>query len=248
MMTPLEIVLAAQKHPLFIEDGEPLEITLLPGLSDLELARFAHELPCPLPKEFEELLRSCRGIEGVLGGLDLTGWEIGGQEFSEGMPHGVSIAADGTGNFWVIDFQPSSTHCGPIYYLAHDPPILLKQSETLSEFLTDVFKLYQPPFKSAVDDVLNDSLRNVWGTNPGVLSCEECLQSNDPDIRAFASTLDSTWQIIDLRRAATGHGLSWGRYGPATPLKRHGELALFAYQRIDQPAGLLSRLFSSFRR
>ena len=54
---------------------------------------------------------------------------------------------------------------------------------------------------------------------------------NDPEIKAFAATLDPTWQVVDLRNAKLGDGFSWGRYGARTANKRLGERLIFAYQK-----------------
>jgi hypothetical protein len=47
--------------------------------------------------------------------------------------------------------------------------------------------------------------------------------------------------MVDLRRPTLGSGFSWGRYGPRTVNRRHGEERLFAYQRRTS---LIRRIFS----
>jgi hypothetical protein len=79
----------------------------------------------------------------------------------------------------------------------------------------------------------------VWQTNPGVLSHEECLRSEDPILSAFARELDDSFQIIDLRLAKPGDGFSWGRYGPKTQIRRFRAHAVFAY---EKPKSVIARL------
>ncbi|PYK60227.1 MAG: hypothetical protein DME21_11760 [Verrucomicrobia bacterium] len=67
--------------------------------------------------------------------------------------------------------------------------------------------------------------------------------SSDRELKSFAETLDGSFQLIDLRNAKTGDGFSWGRYGPGTVVRLHGETPLFACQKGPEKKSLLSRLF-----
>jgi len=227
-MTPLELLRDALSKTLTTEDGEPASLDLRPPLSDMEIDAFETTLPCALPTEVRELLAYCGGFSG--GGVDFV--DFTGQdclfEF-ESFPYGVPIAADGYGNFWVVDLSPDSVSWGPIYFACHDAPVILYQSPSLEEFLTELFKLSVPPHESLIHEVHEDRLFHVWRNNPGVISHEECLRSQDPELRTFAEELGSSFQIIDLRNAQIGFGFSWGRYGPDTVNRRHGTLPIFAY-------------------
>ena len=240
-MTPAELVRDATSRPLSDERGREIRIELRPGLSPAEIDEFAQRLPCALPGEIRDLLVLCQGFEGgPVDFVDFTGEECS-FEYAPAFPHGHPIAADGFGNFWVVDLLPTSSHWGPIYFACHDAPVILYMSPSLDHFLTELFRCCQPPHVSLVNDVHDDLLFEVWRTNPGVISQTECLTSTDPDLSAFARSLDPSFQIIDLRLPDVGFGFSWGRYGPNTVVRRHGELPLFAYQKRP---GLLRRLFS----
>jgi hypothetical protein len=106
--------------------------------------------------------------------------------------------------------------------------------------LSELFRMFEPPHQSLIDDVHEDRLAHVWRTNPGVLSYEQCLASEDPILSAFGRELGDSFQIIDLRLAKPGDGFSWGRYGPRTQIKRFGRHAVFAY---EKPKSVISRLF-----
>jgi hypothetical protein len=240
-MTPLEIVLDAVQKKHTMDDGDPVTIELSPPLTGTEIAELESRLPCPLPADVRALLAHCGGFSGgAVDFVDFTGrdCEFGGDDL---FPHGLPIAADGYGNFWVVDLLPTSTGWGPIYFACHDAPVLLYQSPTLEHFLTELFKMTLPPHESLVDDVHEDRLFEVWRKNPGVVSHAAAVTSSDPEIRAFAEQLGPTFQIIDLRHAAIGFGFSWGRYGAGTVVRRRGRLPIFAYQ---ERKGFFQRLFS----
>jgi len=239
-MKPVEMIKRALGRELTDEDGRPIEIELIPGLNEEEITRFESTLPCPVPEDVRNLLRFCRGFYGTAADVvDFTGQDLM-FENKTFFPHGVPIASDGYGNDWVVDLSPDRTEFGPVWFACHDAPVILYQSSTLGEFLTELFKLCEPPHQSLVDDVHEDRIRQVWRTNPGVLTHQECLDSSDPILREFAASLDPSFEIIDLRDAKPGDGFSWGRYGPYTVVKRYNNHPVFAYQRKK---GWFQRLF-----
>jgi hypothetical protein len=239
-VTPLETIRQAQSRTLVDEDGHIVTLELLPGLSSSDLHDFARQIPCRIPSEITELLRSCRGFYGTVEQVDFTGRDLM-FEFEAAFPYGLPIAADGYGNFWVVDLHPDTTGWGPIYFACHDAPVILYQADTLDQFLGELFRMYEPPHRSLIDDVHEDRPDRVWQTNPGVLAHEQCLRSEDPILSAFARELDDeSFQIIDLRLARPGDGFSWGRYGPNTQISRFGTHdAVFAY---NKPKSFISRL------
>ena len=237
-MTPLEVIRRAQADTLIDEDGNVVTLELFPGLSRTELEDFANRVPCRIPPEISQLLGACSGFYGTVEQVDFTGRDLD-FEFDAAFPYGLPIAADGYGNFWVVDLNPDATAWGPIYFACHDAPVILYQADSLEQFLRELFRMFEPPHQSLIDDVHEDRLAHVWQTNPGVLSQEQCLRSEDPILSAFARELDDeTFHIIDLRLAKPGDGFSWGRYGPKTQIQRFGTHAVFAYQK---PKSIISR-------
>src|SRR5215218_8968620 len=239
IMTPLEIIRQAQAGTLIDEDGNVVTLEHFPGLSNKELQDFADQVPCGIPPEIAELLGACSGFYGTVEQVEFTGKDLM-FEFEQVFPYGLPIAADGYGNLWVVDQHPDTTRWGPIYFACHDAPVILYQADSLEQFLGELFRMFEPPHQSLIDDVHEDRPADVWRTNPGVLSYEQCLRSNDQILSAFARELDESFQIIDLRRARPGDGFSWGRYGPRTLNKRFGTHAVFAYQK---PRSIISRFF-----
>ena len=241
-MTPLEVIRDAQTKKLVGEDGDSGSVELNPGLADEELTDLEQRVPCKLPLEIRELLQVTRGFAGIAADqVDFTGENMFFEQ-EEVFPHGLPIASDGFGNFWIVDLSPQSEAFGPVYFACHDAPVIPFQSASLAEFLTELFKCVIPPHSSLVNDVHDDRLHDVWGKNPGVVDQTECLQSSDEVIRIFAEELDESFQIIDLRGASPGQGFSWGRYGPNTEVRRYGTSPIFAYKKRK---GLLARIFGS---
>lgn len=230
-MKPLDIIRDTRTKLLTTEDEDPDPLRLDPGLSQEELATFESQLPCKPPPEIRELLSYCSGFTGGAADfVDFTGRQCNFED-KEVFPYGLPVAADGFGNFWVVDLLPSSTIWGPIYFACHDAPVILYQSPSLDHFLTELIKLSIPPWKSLVDDVHEDRLFHVWRKNPGVMTYDECMRSTDIELKAFAQELGPSFQIIDMRKPEIGFGFSWGRYGPDTVIRRHGDLPIFAYQK-----------------
>jgi hypothetical protein len=225
----IEILKQARGMRLENEDGIVEELRLLPGLSERELKDLAARLPCPLPEEAREVLSYCRGFEGILESVDFAGL-AGGFGMEEIFPHAIAIAHDGFGNYWIVDLTSESTSWGPIFFACHDAPVIVFQTDSFAHFISEVLRFGNPPWKSEIDDVHEKHQRRVWRDNPGTMTHEQCLRSGDPDLVAFAQSLDETYLSIDLRRAKTGDGFSWGRYGPQTVNKRFGEKRVFAYQ------------------
>jgi hypothetical protein len=181
------------------------------------------ELGVPLPDELRALIAQTPAVEDGPIEIDLTG-----RSFSVGLeelfPAGLPIAHDGSGNFWLLDLTPDAAWPAPIFFLCHDPPVVLYQSADLDAFLRETSQ------DSPLDE---EALFTVWRTNPGTLDHAAGL-SGDAELRAFASELDERFLFVDLRSPASGDGFSWGRYGPRTELRRHGFERLFAYAPPEQ--------------
>ena len=109
--------------------------------------------------------------------------------------------------------------------------MIVYQAASLLHFLQEAIRSGKEPWESEIDNVHEALSTRIWRDNRDVLSYEQCLAQNDPEIKAFAATLDPTWQVVDLRNAKLGDGFSWGRYGARTANKRLGERLIFAYQK-----------------
>jgi len=240
-MTAIEHIKAARQARLVDEDGGPVTIELAAPLTSAQIDTLQKQLGQPLPQELRGLLAVCPGIDGCLAGIDFTGATM---SFSheEIFPNGLPIAADGYGNFWVLDITPQTPRVAPVFFAGHDPPVILYQSPDIASFLAEVFRMYAPPHESLVDDVHEDRLFDVWRKNPGVVDQATASASSDAALRALASGLPGNFQIVDLRSVDPGMGFSWGRYGPRTDIRRHGCERIFGYAKPPR-AGLFAKLF-----
>ena len=127
-------------------------LKLLPPLGAAELAGLETRIPCPLPAEARELLAYSRGFEnGPVESVEFSGLIDFGME--EIFPCPIPIAHDGFGNYWVVDLTSGSRAWAPIYYFCHDPAVIVFQSASLAEFIEELLKLGNPPYKSALDEV-----------------------------------------------------------------------------------------------
>jgi hypothetical protein len=231
-MSLLQLVQSAAGMPMVDEDGEVDRLSLLPGLTSRELEQLAQRLPCPIPTEVHDLLAFTRGFEnGPLESVCFAGMhEI--FDFPEIFPHPLTIAHDGFGNYWVVDLHAHSTQWGPILYVCHDPPVIVMQSGTLQHFIKEVSRLANPPHASELNDVHEQATSLIWAKNPGATPATELRESTDETLRAFATSLDDSCFVVDLRAAKLGDGFSWRRFGPRTHLVRYQSELLFAYQSI----------------
>jgi hypothetical protein len=221
----------ARTLKLVDEDGEAIELVMAPPLSQGEIDDVARRAGIALPGELVDLLRRCGGIDGVLDLVDFSGRTVNSFGGEDLFPHALPIAQDGFGNFWVLDLTSKATEVAPVFFACHDPPVVLYQSPDLAYFVRELVRMLVPPHESLVDDVHADRLFHVWRKNPGTQTRAAAAQSQDPELRAFAEALDDRFLIVDLRRMGVGMGFSWGRYGPRTVVRRHGEERIFAYAR-----------------
>ena len=124
-------------------------VTLNPGLSEEEIARFQAQLPGALPLKIRELLVYSSGFEvaseqllksrrvGDTTRVLFTG--SGGVGLSI-LPCPVALLGDGCGNFWVVDVNPSGAW-GVILFVCHDPPVIALQAGDLADFLGQVLRV-----------------------------------------------------------------------------------------------------------
>ena len=212
------------------EDGHPVRLDLRPPppadtVSGLR-SRYA-ALDAALPDELDRLLALTSGTEQLLD-LDLTG-ERHSIEVSELLPAGHPVAADGFGNFWLLDLTPDTVETAPVFFACHDAPVLLYQAASLGDFLDQALRALEPDRDTTIDDVHEDRLFQVGRRAPQSMPWRAAMTSDDLALREFAASLDETWTVVDLRRREVGMGVAWGAHGPRTRLARHGWERIFGY-------------------
>ncbi|MCP3917876.1 MAG: SMI1/KNR4 family protein [bacterium] len=239
-MTLLETLHKADGLRTDSGSGAFARLELKPALSDVDLRAFEAALPTTLSDDVRAALGFARGFagSGLVPEIDFVG--VDDYEFAELFSCPIAIAEDGYGNSWVADITSSSTNFGPVFFVSHDPPVLVYQSESLERFVRETLKMAGPPFSSGIDRVSNDDVVNIWDDgSDGARTVAACRASGDRHLERFAAELDATFEIVDLRNAREGDGFAWGRYGPDAHVCRFGEERIFAYQR---PRTFLQRL------
>lgn len=240
MASALELLKRLERSDFESSAGENRGLELLPPLTDDEFCRLETQIPCPIPDDARELFRYARGfrvqnplLHGAHRELSLV--DLSGLDAEFGLeqifPHALSIANDGCGNYWVIDLASDAKTWGPIFYACHDAPVVVYQSDSLTDFIEQAVKRSSPPAQSEMDRVHEVLAPRIWRENPNVMSFENSANSKDEDLKTFATALDASYEFIDLRTPKLGDGFSWGRYGPWTVNKRFGEKRLFAYKK-----------------
>jgi len=136
-MTPLEKLKTIAGKEYESEDGDSYEIELLEGMNDEEIASFKQQLPNQyMPPEIEELLKYTKGFE--FDPLEEVRFDTFGYfGFEELFPYSIQLAGDGFGNFWVLDID-SGGQWNSVYYVCHDPAVVVKHSENLTDFIGHV--------------------------------------------------------------------------------------------------------------
>ena len=221
---------AALDRGLRDEEGRPVPLHLRPPPDDATVSglrsRYA-ALGAVLPAELVRLLELTSGTEELLD-LDLTG-ERHSIEVAELLPAGHPVAADGFGNFWLLDLTPDTVETAPVFFAGHDAPVLLYQAASLGDFLDQALGALEPGRDTTIDDVHENRLFQVGRRAPQSMPWRAATTSDDQALRDFAASLDEAWTVVDLRRREVGMGVPWGAHGPRTRLARHGWERIFGY-------------------
>lgn len=239
-MSLKEIVLKASADELTTKDGEPISLELSPGITSEEIDSFQERLGVNIPDEIIDLLKTTSGIEiKLIGYLDL----LGNYEFSfeEVFPIGLPILNDDAGNFWVVDIHPDTGVWRGIYFVCHDPPVIVAQAQTLANFLDQIIQAFKPPYANILSYVQNEAVDQIYASSAYFIELDEARRSSDALLSAFANSLSNNFKLVDLRPLQIGTGFNYGLCGPTTVVKRFGAELIFAIE-SKKKAGLIRRL------
>ena len=226
-------------------------VTLRPGLSDEEVAQFQTQLPGALPDEIRELLLYSAGFDVASGQL-LKSSRVGdtarvlftgsGDVGLSILPCPVALLGDGSGNFWVVDVNPSGAW-GAILFVCHDPPLIAIQAADLASFLGQV--LDPGDSKDTLDYVRNAATTRIWKDDPWLVSVRDARLVQDAAVSKFASQLPENFAVADLRSKEVGRGFSWGKAGPSADIRRNGTELLFGVE--QKTPSFLKRILTRTR-
>lgn len=236
-MTPqkqLESILSNQYES---EDGDLYKIELLDGMTDNEIKNLKCQLPNNiLPSEIEELLKFSKGFK--FHGLEEIRFDaLGYFGFEEMFPYSIQLAGDGFGNFWVLDID-SKGNWNSVYYVCHDPAVIVKHSENLSEFIQHIDEFGQKGNQSNLDIIHEKIVMDIWEEEIGIME----KNKRDYDFEIEKLDLPERFLVADLTDKPIKTGFSWGKSGPKTKIIRPTDDPIWIVEKRVKK-GFLSRLF-----
>lgn len=236
-MTPkqqLESILSNQYES---EDGDLYKVELLGGLTDVEIENLKSKLPKnKLPNQIEELLRFSKGFEFY--GLEEIRFDAFGDfGFEEMFPNSIQLAGDGFGNFWILDID-SQGNWNSVYYVCHDPAVIVKQSENLAEFIKHVDEFGLKKKQSNLNIIHEKTVMEIFSEKVGIMEKNE----KDYDFENGQFELPEMFLVADLTNQPIKTGFPWGKLGPNTKIIRPTDEPIWIVEkRVKQ--GFLSKLF-----
>lgn len=236
-MTPKQRLESIIPNQYESEDGDLYQIELLDGMIDIEIENLKNQLPNnTIPNEIEELLRYCRGFEFY--GLDEVRFDAFGHfGFNDMFPNSIQLAGDGFGNFWILDID-SKGSWNSVYYVCHDPPVLVKHSENLAEFIKHVDEFGRIGNLSNLDIIHEKTVMDIWKEQVGIMEKNE----KDYDFENRQLELPEIFLVADLSNSSIKTGFPWGKSGPNTKIIRPTDDPIWIVEKRVQQ-GFLSRLF-----
>lgn len=196
-------------------------------------------LGVPLSSEDRELLLFASGFTYEPFG-EVTFLGSDGFTFPSVFPKAVTLAGDGSGNFWVLDVREDSGAWGRVLFVSHDPPVVVVQGSDLAQFISQVLAVGRSDDAQKLDDVVTHACLRIWREDPDLIDVVAARRSADRLLSTFSAELPDTYRIADLRTARTGAGFSWGRNGPQSDVRRFGSELLFGVE--PKRGSLISRI------
>jgi hypothetical protein len=180
-------------------------VELRPGLNDAEILSLEHLLGQPLPGLLKFLLRETRGVRK-------HDDELSFDEISENLstifPSALQLTKSDSGDPWIVDLCGSNMGC--VFFLCHDPPVVLLSALTLFDFVDQYakedFETLVRQTKGAVHRIWKDTAASLRETSP-------FLWPELPNHERFT--------FADLRHSDVGDGFSWAPEGRVVELRRH---------------------------
>jgi len=209
-MSPLQQLQSMVDETYVTEDGEEYKIELKPGLSDQEIDELAGSFADKVPADIRELLRFAKGFEFHI--LDEITF-YGGTGLEEFFPDAIEIARDGAGNGWIVDIDKEG-HWNKVFFICHDPAVVVLNSMDLTEFLQQLQAYGKKPTGSHLNTIQEQTIFDIWQKTPGFIDIETARASSDETLRGFAAGLPDHYVVADLRDKPVGAGFAWGKFGP----------------------------------
>jgi cell wall assembly regulator SMI1 len=241
-MTSIEQLKSILNEQYVSEDDDKYKVELKPGLTDQQIDKLATQLPSgQIPTDIRELLKFASGFE-FLSPDEVTFDGVGQFGFENIFPYSVQLAGDGFGNFWILDVD-NKGNWGNVFYVCHDPAVVVKHSENLAEFIKHIHEFGKEGLQSNLDIIHEKTVMDIWGKDNGFVEVDQARNSNDTTLKNFALQLPDNFLIADLRNKPNKTGFAWGKFGPNIDnAVRYETELLWGFEKAKKK-GLLSKLF-----
>jgi len=211
-MTTLEQLQSLCSKTYTSEEGEVYAMVLKPGLNEEQIKSLTNHLPTgEIPHDINELLKYTGGFE-FYGLDDITFDGIGLLGFEELFPYSVQLAGDGFGNFWILDINKKG-QWGHVFFVCHDPAVVVKQSENLAQFIQHIDEFGALGSQSTLDIIHEKTVMEIWEKDHELIPLETAKNAKDHELKTFALSLPDHYVIADLRNQDNQKGFAWGKYG-----------------------------------
>ncbi len=235
-MTPLETLKHISKKEFVFEDDEAYKLRLLPAMTDNDIEELKTKLPNNyIPNDIIDLLKFSKGFE--IEYLDEVRFDsIGEFGYEELIPSSIQLCGDGLGNFWVLDID-SKGNWGNVYYVCHDPAVIVKHSNNLAEFLNDLAEYGENFEESKFENIKEHLVYEIWKNE--IVTFEQ----NKNKVYNFKNIeLPELYEVADLSNSDVKTGFCWGKYGYNTQIIRPNDEPVWILEKIIKKS-LLSRIF-----
>lgn len=240
-MTNLEIIYKLKESTFMDEDGEEYHLDFQEGLSDEEINSIIDQFPDNhISEELVEILKETKGWDGGYGPEMVYFDSIGVFELTDLSPFSISLGTDGFGNYWVLDIKENG-ELGKVFFVCHDPAVLVINSQSLNEHLNHLLEYYENPTKSNLISMDTDLVFDIWKQEYNMKSKTEFKNLN-PQYTEFVDKIDGDeWTIADLRNGNNNDGFPWGKLGSNQYTTRHPTELIWIIK--NRKKGFLSKLF-----
>lgn len=241
-MTATEQLKSILTEQYVSEEGDEYKVELKLGLTDQEIDELAKQLPTrQIPSDIRELLKFASGFE-FYGLEEVTFDGVRQFGFEEIFPNSVLLAGDGFGNFWILDVDKKG-NWGNVFYICHDPAVVVKHSDNLTQFIEHVNEFGKNGSKSNLDIIHEKVVMDIWNKDNCFMDLDNARQSSDTTLKNFALILPDNFVMVDLRNEPNQSGFAWGKFGPNIEKTVRHETELIWGLEKTVKKGFLSKLF-----
>lgn len=219
------------------EEGDKYSIELLDPMDEEEIDELREQLPGnKISAEIEELLKFTKGF--LFDSFDEIRFDTFHYfGFEELFPNSIQLAGDGAGNFWILEID-SKGNWGSVYYVCHDPAVIVKHSQNLQQFLEHVHEFGLDARNSHLNEIHEEIVFQIWENKIGF--SEKSIQDLGYNNSDF--DLSDEYLIAELEDKNIKSGFSWGIYGSKSKIIRPDDKAIWIIGKV-QKKSLFSRLF-----